>query len=76
MAQRLEFGEGYETTNSDGEEVTRYKHWIDVSSSLMSRVTAETMNQASDYDNANEVLADILNGDFNLDSEDSEDSED
>ena len=45
---RINLGGEYETTDKDGNEVTRYREWIDVSNALMNQVSGEAIQNNVD----------------------------
>lgn len=65
MAERITLGGEYE--NEDGE--TRTKYWIDVSSSLMNRITAVSME---DGVSPQQALAEVVSGDRELEDPDAD----
>lgn len=65
MAERIPVGGEYVTENSEGEEVTRNKFWVDVSSSLMNRVTAVAMQEDK---SPTEVLGEFITGERDPDT--------
>ena len=73
MAERIQLGGEYQTENDEGEEVTRYKYWVDVSSSLMNRLNAVAIEENISPGTA---LAEVFAGDRELDGYESDESDD
>ena len=66
MANRVNIGPGYEVENDDGETVEKHRHWIEVSSSLMSEVTARSMETG---ESPQDVLGKFVTGEYELSDE-------